>query len=322
MDALLHNFASPVLLAFALGMAAAFLRSDLRLPDAMYSGLSIYLLLAIGFKGGMALNGTPATVIAWPAAATIVLGLLTPLIAFAAFRHIARLPLVDCGALAAHYGSVSAVTFVAAVGLVSNAGETPEGFLPALVAILEVPGIVVGLLLVRLRDGSTQNPGTWGRALHEVLTGKSIVLLLGGLFIGWVAGPERMAKVTPLFSDLFTGALVLFMIQLGTLAAVRITELRNAGWLFVLLTFLVPLVNGALGVAFGIVAGLGVGGAAVLGAMTSSASYIAAPAAVRLALPDANPALYLTASLGLTFPFNLTLGIPIYLELARGLATL
>lgn len=319
MESLINNLASPVLLAFALGMAAAFLRSDLRLPEAIYGGLSIYLLLAIGLKGGTALAQTEPVVILWPAAATLVLGLVTPLVAFGAFRRLAGLSLTDAAAIAAHYGSVSAVTFIAALGFVRNAGYPPEGFLPALVAILEVPGIVVALMIVQMRVGAQSGAGGWKRALHEVLTGKSIVLLVGGLLIGWITGPERMAKVDPLFVDLFTGALVLFMIELGTLAARRIRELRSAGWVFVALTIAVPLVNGALGVLLGLWSGLSVGGAAVLGTMASSASYIAAPAAVRLALPDANPTYYLTASLGLTFPFNLTIGIPLYLELARRL---
>lgn len=317
MESLLNNLASPVLLAFALGMVGAFLKSDLRLPEPVYAALSIYLLLAIGFKGGVAVSETPAQVLLLPALATLLLGIITPLVAYFCFRKLVRLPLVDAAALAAHYGSVSAVTFVAAVTLVGNSGYPSEGFLPALVAILEVPGIIVGLFLFRLQGDPREASASWAGAFHEVVTGKSIVLLMGGLIIGAIAGPDRMAPVTPLFNDLFMGALVLFMIQLGMLAAVRITELRSVGVIFVLMTFLVPLVNGALGVAAGLLAGLDIGGAAVLGAMTSSASYIAAPAAVRLALPDANPALYLTASLGLTFPFNLTIGIPVYLEFAK-----
>ncbi len=317
MDLLINNLLSPILLAFLLGMIATTLKSDLHLPEAIYGGLSIYLLLAIGLKGGIALGSTPIAEVAWPAAATFALGIITPLIAYAAFRLIAKQPMADSAALAAHYGSVSAVTFIAAVGFANAAGAAPEGFLPALVAILEVPGIVVALMIVQLRGSSGSS---WQKAMHEVLTGKSIILLVGGLIIGWISGPERMEKVTPFFVTLFQGALVLFMVELGTLAARRLPEVRAAGPLFVVLALVIPVVNGTLGVWLGTVAGLGIGGATVLGAMSGSASYIAAPAAVRIALPQANPALYLTASLGLTFPFNLTLGIPLYLEIARRLA--
>jgi len=268
-------------------------------------------------KGGIELSRTPASTIVLPALATMILGVITPLVAYAAFRKFAKLSLVDSAALAAHYGSVSAVTFIAAIGFVALANHPAEGFMPALVAILEVPGIVVALLIVQFRGAEG---GSWQRALHEVLTGKSIILLIGGLVIGWISGAERMVNVTPFFTLMFQGALVLFMIELGTLAARRITDLQNAGWKFIGLTFVIPLVNGSLGVWAGSVSGLGIGGAAVLGAMAGSASYIAAPAAVRLALPDANPSYYLTASLGLTFPFNITIGIPIYLTIARYLA--
>ncbi len=319
MDILASNFLSPVPLAFLLGMIATFLRSDLRLPEAIYGGLSIYLLLAIGFKGGIELSRTPPLEVLAPAGVTLVLGVVTPLVALVGFRKFARLSLMDASALAAHYGSVSAVTFIAAVAFCISAGARPEGFMPALVAILEVPGIVIALLALQMFS-----PGGGARSLpkvlHEVLTGKSIVLLVGGLLIGWIAGVERMEKATPFFTTMFTGALVLFMIELGTLAARRIRELRGAGWRFLVLTVVVPLINGSLGVALGIFAGLSPGGAAVLGAMAGSASYIAAPAAVRIALPDANPSYYLTASLGLTFPFNLAIGIPLYLEIARRLA--
>lgn len=254
-----------------------------------------------------------------PAAVTFALGVITPLVALAGFRRVARLSLLDSAALAAHYGSVSAVTFIAAVAFCTSAGARPEGFMPALVAILEVPGIVIALLAVQIFSpgGGTRS---LPRVVHEVLTGKSIILLVGGLGIGWIAGAERMEKVTPFFTTMFTGALVLFMIELGTLAARRIRELHGAGWRFLALTVVLPVINGSLGVILGTWAGLGPGGAAVLGAMAGSASYIAAPAAVRIALPDANPSYYLTAALGLTFPFNLAIGIPLYLEIARRIA--
>ena len=188
-----------------------------------------------------------------------------------------------------------------------------------LVALLEVPAIVVGLLLARSAltgNGDGEGRGSWTGAIHEVMTGKSIVLLVGGVLMGWVAGKERMAPVEPFFVAGFQGALTLFLLEMGLVAARRLRDLKEAGLLLVAFGTLVPVVHGVLGVWAGTVAGLSEGGAAVLGTLVASASYIAAPAAVRIALPEAKPSLYLTASLGITFPFNLVLGIPVYFALA------
>ena len=211
--------------------------------------------------------------------------------------------------MAAHYGSVSAVTFIAAQSFVEAAGLAGEAFLPALVALLEVPAIVIALLLVR--------SGAWQVALREVLSSRSIILLIGGLTIGYIAGPQGFAPVEPFFVGGFKGALTLFLLEMGLVAARRLRDLRQVGSVLLGFGVIMPIAHGALGVFLGSWVGLSVGGSAVLGAMAASASYIAAPAAVRLALPGANPSYYLTASLGITFPFNLTLGIPLYLALAR-----
>ena len=306
------NLLSPLVLAFVLGAAATLVRSDLRLPEPLYQSLAIYLLLAIGLKGGVALSQTPADVFARPALATLGLGLVTPLFAFAALRRLGGMDAANAAALAAHYGSVSAVTFIAAQDFVAAAGTAGEAFMPALVAILEVPAILVALMLVQ--------GGAWQVALREVLSGRSIVLLLGGLLIGYAIGPAGFAPVEPFFVGGFKGALTLFLLEMGLVAARRLRDLRQVGFTLLGFGLLAPLAHGALGVYLGWLAGLSTGGCAVLGAMAASASYIAAPAAVRLALPQANPAYYLTASLGITFPFNLTLGIPLYLAQARWLS--
>ncbi len=343
LDALAQNLLSPLVLAFALGVAASFLRSDLRLPDALYASLSIYLLFAIGLKGGVALSQTPLEVVALPALGTLALGIATPLVAFAVLRRL-RFGRADAGALAAHYGSVSAVTFLAAIAYVTAAGHAAEGFMPTLVALLEVPAIVVGLLLATARRGAASADSTsnvdaanvdaagvgrggaasgrpaWRVALHDVLTGRSIVLLVGGLVVGTLAGERGMAPVAPFFVAGFQGALTLFLLEMGIVAAARLRDLRAVGVRLVGFAIGMPLVHGALGVAVGQACGLGIGGSAVLGAMASSASYIAAPAAVRMALPEASPTLYLTAALGVTFPFNLALGLPLYLAFAVWLA--
>ncbi|HSG48827.1 MAG TPA: sodium-dependent bicarbonate transport family permease [Longimicrobiales bacterium] len=319
-EILATNLLSPVVLAFGLGVLATLLKSDLEFPEPLYQALSIYLLLAIGLKGGAALSVTPLGEFLVPAGMTILLGLVTPLTAFAFLKAVLRMDRVNAGALAAHYGSVSAVTFLAAVTFGEATGVTSEGFMPALVALLEVPAIVVGLLLARgahARPGEGEGSGSWAAALHEVVTGKSIFLLVGGVALGWAAGKERMAPVDPFFVAGFQGALTLFLLEMGLVASRRLRDLREAGILLVAFGTFVPLVHGVLGVWAGSLAGLSTGGSAVLGTMVASASYIAAPAAVRIALPEAKPSLYLTASLGITFPFNLVLGIPVYFALAR-----
>ncbi|PIQ62682.1 MAG: sodium-dependent bicarbonate transport family permease [Bacteroidetes bacterium CG12_big_fil_rev_8_21_14_0_65_60_17] len=308
---------SPVILAFLLGAFASVVRSDLRLPSALYDALSIYLLLAIGLKGGVGLSRTPLAEFALPALATFGLGILTPITAYNILRRLGRMTRVDASAIAAHYGSVSAVTFIVAITYGTSMGQAPEGYLPALVAILEVPAIVVALMMAFNRD---KRAGSWQEALHEVLSGRSVILLVGGLAMGLAAGESGFAPVAPFFEAGFQGALTLFLLEMGIVAARRLGDLRKVGPFLVAFGILVPIVHGALGVWLGGLSGLSTSGSAVLGAMVSSASYIAAPAAVRIALPEANPTYYLTASLGITFPFNITLGIPLYFYMAAYLA--
>jgi uncharacterized protein len=311
-DALTINLLSPIVLAFALGVLATLLKSDLRLPDALYESLAIYLLLAIGLKGGVALSqADPARLVA-PAILTLLLGAATPIWCAAILRWLGRFSQVDAAAIAAHYGSVSAVTFVACLTFLEASGVPVEGFVTALVALLEVPGIVVALLLARSRAGVP-----WAETTRELLTSKSVVLLVGGLAIGAISGPERFAPVEPLFVGLFSGALVLFLLELGLLAARRIRDIGKAGVFLVGFAIVMPIIHAVLGVLLGTVAGLSLGGATVLGVLAASASYIAAPAAVRIALPEANPGLYLTAVLAVTFPFNLTVGIPLTFAIAQ-----
>jgi uncharacterized protein len=316
LDALLANMLSPIVLAFVLGVIASLIRSDLEFPEALYSALSIYLLFAIGLKGGVALSETtPAEFIA-PAFATLFLGLLTPLIAYLILRYLGAFDGINAAAIAAHYGSVSAVTFIAAQTFSQLKGYSTEGFLPALVAILEVPAIILALMLARI---GTNLVGSWKEALHEVITGRSIVLLLGGLFIGLIVGEKGIEPISPFFVHGFQGALTLFLLEMGLVAARRLRTLKSVGPFLIAFGILVPILHGALGTWIGLQVGLSVGGAAILGTLASSASYIAAPAAVRIGLPEANPTFYLTAALGITFPFNLTLGIPIYFAISAWL---
>jgi hypothetical protein len=312
LDALQANLLSPMVLAFALGVLATLLRSDLKVPDALYDSLAIYLLLAIGLKGGVALSEARLAEVALPALATLALGAATPVWCFAILRKLGGFDRVNAAAVAAHYGSVSAVTFIACLAFLQEIGQPYEGFVPALVALLEVPGIVVALLLAR-RGGEAH----WGQTVRELLSGKSVVLLTGGLAIGWLSGREGFSHVAPLFEGLFKGALVLFLLEMGLVTARRFRDLRRMGPFLVGFGLVMPVLHAALGVGLGTLAGLSAGGATVLGVLAASASYIAAPAAVRIALPEASPSLYLTAALAVTFPFNLAVGIPLAHAMAR-----
>ncbi len=308
------NLLSPMVLAFALGITATLVRSDLKLPDELYTTLSIYLLLAIGLKGGIALAQTSLAAFWAPALATLALGVIIPIIAYGVARKIGKLSVADAAALAAHYGSVSAVTFAAAQTFLDTVGVRYEGFMPALVAILEVPAIVIALLIAQVAGGP-QN-GDWRKALRELITSKSILLLVGGMVIGWLAGPRGGKEVAPLFVDLFKGALTFFLLELGMVAARRFRDLPSAGLFLLGFGIIIPIFNGLLGIWFGSMTGLSLGGSTILGVLAASASYIAAPAAVRIALPQANPGFYLTAALGITFPFNLAIGLPLYYTIA------
>jgi hypothetical protein len=315
LELLAANLLSPVVLAFVLGALAAALRSDLKLPESIYSALSLYLLLAIGLKGGVALSGYPASLLFLPIVGCLALGIGIPLICYGALRKVGKLSIPDSAAIAAHYGSVSVVTFIAATTFMAKVGESVEGFMPALVAVLEVPGILVALWLAKAR--SKEHSHELSEALREVLTGKSIVALVGGVIIGALSGDAGYQKIEPVFGELFYGLLVLFMLELGVVCGGRLQEIRKAGAFLLCFGVIAPLVNGTLGLLVAQLIGLSVGGAAVLAVMAASASYIAAPAAVRIAIPEANPALYITASLAITFPFNLTIGIPIMYQLAQ-----
>ncbi len=309
------NLGSPVVLAFLLGVIAAFIKSDLRFPEQVTSLLSTYLLFAIGLKGGLRLRESSVSELAWPVIITLVIGVATPVIAFFVARSFVRLDNINAASLAAHYGSVSAVTFTAAESFARAAGTLEEGFLPALVAVLEIPGIVVALVIAsRARQGRSMSS-----AIHEVLTGKSVVLLLGGLIIGTVANQEALTRVEPFFIGLFQGLLCLFLLDLGTLAGQRFNSIRRAGARLLLFATVLPVTFGVVGVLLASLVGMSEGGATVLAAMAASASYIAAPAAVRVGLPEADIGVSLGAALGVTFPFNLIIGIPLYSEIAAAL---
>lgn len=309
------NLTSVPVLVFLLGLIAAQFKSDITIPEPVYHVISIYLLFGIGLKGGVALQNSELGDVAVPVLATIGLGIVIPLLAFALLR-ITKLSSLDRGAIAAHYGSTSLVTFSAALVFLETNKIFYEGFATTLLTVMEIPGIVVGILLGSL--GLKQHM-SWAASLREILMGKTVVLLVGGLVIGFISGSTGYQKVTPFFVDLLPGILALFLMHLGYLAGRRLSLIREAGVGLLAFALVFPLLAGSLGVVTGTAIGLSVGGAMVLGILSASASYIAAPAAVAIALPKANASLAITASLGMTFPFNLIVGIPVLYQLASHL---
>jgi len=315
----LTNLTSVAVLVFVLGFLAARIKSDVRIPDQVYQMISVFLLFGIGLKGGHALKGVSFDSFIGPALATFLLGMLIPVVAFFSLKLVNKINDLDRGAIAAHYGSTSLVTFTAALLFLENSGIKVEGFATALLTIMEVPGIVVGVYLgSRHRDKKVQ----WGKTLHEVVTGKTILLLVGGLVIGVSTSQAGYKSVEPFFIDLQSGFLTLFLLHLGYLAGSNWNEIKEVGAKVGVFAIIFPIIAGTLGVIGGNLVGLSVGGATILGVLCASASYIAAPAAVSVGLPEANAPLALMSSIGVTFPFNLLVGIPLYLEIAKRISTL
>ncbi len=303
----------PIILFFLLGFVAGVLRSDLRLPNSIYLFVSSLLLLAIGLKGGIELAKQPFGDLLPQVVAILVLGFTLPLVAFPLLRYVGRLGRPDAASIAAHYGSVSVGTYAVAAAYFASREIYFEEHMPLLLTVLEVPAILVGILLARGLSRETQ----WGAVAHEVFLGKGVVLLIGGLVIGWVAGPEGVQGIAPLFFDLFQGILAIFLLEMGLVTAAQIGALRRYGLFLLVFALAMPLFSAAIGVVTGWMLDLSVGGTAVFATLLASASYIAVPAAMRISVPEANPSLSLAASLGITFPFNVLFGIPLYYEMAR-----
>ncbi len=314
----LQTFTSPVVLFFVLGLLAAFARSDLAIPEALAKGMSLYLMAAIGLKGGVAVSksGIDSTVLI-----ALTLGIaasfLIPFFAHAVLKGFGKLDRINAGAVAAHYGSVSVVTFVTAVEILEAQGKPPGGYMVAVMAAMETPAILTGLLLARgmgSKDG--QKPS---ELLHEVFFNASVVLLLGAFAIGMISGTEGFGDVAPFFEAGFKGVLCLFLLDMGLIAARRMMDARAITWRLIVIAIGLPLINGAIGTTAAALSGLDVGSAAALGVLCASASYIAVPAAMRLALPEADPGIYLTMSLSITFPFNILINIGLVSALASTL---
>jgi uncharacterized protein len=321
-----------VVLFFLLGLLARLVKSDLALPGALYETLSIYLLLAIGLKGGIELSKQSLLVIAPQVLLCIAMGLAIPLLLYPVLRRWVKLGSYDAASVAAHYGSVSVVTFAVASAYLVQQQVSFEAHAALWVALLEAPGIVAGIALARWAAkgqaaqaeqagaASSSAATNWGALAHDVFLGKSVLLLVGGLVIGTTMGEAGTAPIAPLFTALFKGVLALFLLELGLVAGARLGELKRYGPSLIAFALLAPMALAVLGAYAGKLVGLSVGGTAIMAALAASASYIAAPTAMRIAVPQANAALSITAALGITFPFNVIVGIPLYLKLAQAIA--
>lgn len=310
---------SPVVMFFVLGAAAALVRSDLSVPEPIAKGLTIYLMMAIGLKGGVEVAAQgPSFDFLIAALLGVGLSLLIPIPVYGALRTFGRLDRVNAGAVSAHYGSVSVVTFVTGAEILTGLGMPAAGFMVAVLALMETPAIVTGLMLARSgKAASATSPSSAGGLLHETLLNGAVLLLIGSFVIGMIVGKDGFQTVAPVFEAGFRGALCVFLLEMGLLAARRLMQTRSLTWRLVLVALVVPIINGFAGVAGATLVGLDAGSAAALGILAASASYIAVPAAMRMALPQAEPGLYLAMSLGVTFPFNILIGIPLFAAAAR-----
>lgn len=313
---LLETLLSPVVLFFVLGAVAAMVRSDLTIPEAVGKGISLYLMVAIGLKGGVEVSEAGFTLdLLIAAIAGIGLSFFLPVPVFFLLRRLGGLNAVNAAAVSAHYGSVSVVTFVTGLEILTRQQIPAAGYMVAVLALMETPAIISGLLLAqRFGVAGTRPPR---ELMHETLTNGSVMLLVGSFLIGLVVGKSGFASIAAVFEGAFRGVLCLFLLDMGLVAAKRLKDGRSLTPRLIGLAVAIALINGTLGVLLGAVLGLDAGTAAALGILAGSASYIAVPAAMRLALPQADPGLYLGMSLAVTFPFNILVGIPIYVALAQ-----
>lgn len=319
-DLLLANLMQPIVLAFVLGAIAGFVKSELELPEAVIKLLAIVLLFSLGLGGGRELARAELADVLPLLGITLLVTFAIPTLAYHVARRAGGLAISDAAALAAHYGSVSTATFFASMSFAAAMGTPAEGTMAAMVALMEF-GVVYSLALARVALGRQGGGGVRvGELLLSVIRGRGILLLLGGMAIGALASEPQWAQISPFYEDLFRGLLMLFLLEMGITAARQIGAFRRVGLFMLGFGTLMPVLHGLVGVALAHAVGLGVGGSFVFGAICASASFIDAPAACRASLPEANPGLYLTASLGVTLPFNLMLGIPLYYGWARWLA--
>lgn len=315
----LANLTSPAVLFFALGVLAGAARSDLNIPQAVAKGLALYLMLAIGFKGGVEVSKAGLSVeLLLAAGAGVLLSFSMPLIAYGLLRTFTKLDRTTAAASAAHYGSISVVTFVAGSEFLQMSGLVYSGHMVAVLALMETPAILTGLLLAGA-SSKGPDPSARGELIREVALNGSVVLLMGAFVIGCISGEAGMVRLEPFVVDLFQGVLCLFLLDMGLVAARRLSGARKLGVSGALFGIIMPPIGATAALGLALLTGMGAGDAAALMILGGSASYIAVPAAMRIALPEADPSVYLTLSLAITFPFNLAIGIPLYTAVARAI---
>ena len=319
-DLLLTNLLQPIVLAFLLGTLAGAVRSELELPEAVVKLLAIYLLFSLGITGGRELAKAELGAL-WPLLGiTVLMTFGIPTLAYFVTRRLGRMDISNAAAIAAHYGSVSTATFFASMSFATAMGTPAEGYMAAMVALMEF-GVIYSLVIARVAMGRSSGTGIGGAELFmSVIRGRGILLLLGGMTIGYIATDKQWQQISPFYEGLFRGMLMLFLLEMGITAARQIKGFRQVGVFMAGFGVLMPLLHGMIGVTLGTLAGLSTGGAFVFGAICASASFIDAPAACRASLPEANPGIYLTSSLGVTLPFNLLVGLPLYYQYAQWLA--
>jgi len=303
----------PVVGFFILGLVAGLLGSDLKLSSGLYDTLTVYLLIAIGLKGGFELAQTSVTSLILPIVVVVAMSAFTPLVSYQLLHRVGKLSHPDAASISSHYGSVSVVTFAVGASYLIKQDIDYDNYMSVFLVFLEFPAIIIGVLLAR---GLKLDTGVH-RMAREVLTGKAILLLVGALLIGWIWGREDGASLVMFFEGLFKGFLALFLLGMGLMTAARFDDLRRVGPFLVGFGIVMPVISAVGGVVVGWFLGLSQGSTMLLATLYGSASYIAAPAAMRIAIPEANPALSMGASLGVTFPFNVVVGVPLYWEMTR-----
>ena len=318
-DAFAQNLFSPAILFFAMGIIAGFLKSDLEVPDSISNYLSIYLMMAIGFKGGVAIaNTTDFTLEVFETIfAGVLIGFLQPFLGYALLRLTTKIDSPTAAAVAAHYGSISMVTFATATAFLNTHHVIYAGYIVAILALMEAPAILAGLFIAHRAEPKTLNHVNEEKKLaREIFTNGAILLLFGSFLIGWITGQDGMDKVGGFLSTPFQGILCLFLLDMGLLVAKNLHQIRALTLPLILFGIYMPLLGSLIGVGTAYMIGLDVGSGTLFTVLCASSSYIAVPAAMRLALPEAKAGIYLPMSLAITFPFNVTFGVPLYYAMA------
>lgn len=314
LDLLFENLTNPALLFFILGVLAVKLKSDLEIPENSSKFISLYLLFSIGFKGGQELAHSDFTMeIVWSVVFGVMIALIIPIYCFFILRR--KFNIYDSGAIAAAYGSVSAVTFVTAVSFLELQNLTFSGHMVAVMALMEAPAIIVGVILIRMFDKKTETNSSILSLIKHSFTNGSVLLILGSLIIGMLASDEQAMGIKPFTNDLFKGFLAMFLLDMGIVSGRKLGDFIKSGWFAVLFAIAIPLINGCVIAIASVLITDDIGNRFILAVLAASASYIAVPAAMKIAVPKANPGLFLPMALAITFPFNITFGMPIYLSI-------